>query len=270
MHVVVFQIMSALSGALLAAAMIALPAQAQPSSKAGGDERPEAAGSNPCKVLMHDKATYIVCEFDLRRQVLRTYWKRSDGKPYRTIMGLVRGMKAEGRRPLFAMNAGMFKEDGSPLGLYVEDGKELVGPNTADGAGNFYLKPNGVLYIAGDHAAVVETARFVKEKPKADFATQSGPMLVIDGALHPKISPRGQSRHVRNGVGVRDGHAVVFAISKRAVTFGEFARLFKDRLGCPNALYLDGKVSGVYTTNTLPKRYVVPLGPMVAATARPR
>jgi uncharacterized protein YigE (DUF2233 family) len=95
MHVVVFQIMSALSGALLAAAMIALPAQAQPSSKAGGDERPEAAGSNPCKVLMHDKATYIVCEFDLRRQVLRTYWKRSDGKPYRTIMGLVRGMKAE-------------------------------------------------------------------------------------------------------------------------------------------------------------------------------
>jgi hypothetical protein len=62
---------------------------------------------------------------------------------------------------------------------------------------------------------------------------------------------------------------VIFVISKRAVTFGELALLFKDRLGIANALYLDGTVSGVYTTKTLPKRFFLPIGPMVGAYPRP-
>jgi uncharacterized protein YigE (DUF2233 family) len=258
-----------LGGFAVAAAIGTGTAEAQLAAKEGEQPGQAAASSGPCRHMAHQRATYIVCEIDLRRHIVRTYWKRpKDGKPYGTLWGLVRAMKADGKRPVLAMNAGMFKEDRSPLGLYVEDGKELVGPDTADGDGNFYMKPNGIFYVAGDRAAVVETGRFLKEKPKADFATQSGPMLVINGALHPKISPRGVSRYVRDGVCVRDGHTVYFAISRRRVTFGELAHLFKDGLACPNALYLDGQVSGIYTTATLPKRYILPIGPMLGAYER--
>ena len=290
MPILVLRLLPALASLALATALLAWPAaaqlqppsqsqsQSQPQSqtksqtKAGEDQAADAiVADGPCRRLEHDRASFIVCEIDLTRHVIRTYWKRPNGKPYGTLWSLVRAMKAEGKRPLLAMNAGMFKEDRSPLGLYVEEGKELVGPDTADNPeGNFYMKPNGVFYVAGGRAAIMETGRFVKEKPRADFATQSGPMLVIDGAVHPKISPRGISRFVRNGVGVRDAHTVVFAISRRRVTFGQLARLFKDGLGCPNALYLDGQVSGIYTTATLPKRFILPIGPMFGAYERPK
>jgi uncharacterized protein YigE (DUF2233 family) len=265
MHALALSLISALIGLLAA---VSSPAQAQAQQEKSGVQPTEAAARGPCSRTVFERASYIVCEIDLERHVLRTYWKRPNGKPYGTLWGLVRAIKAGGRRPLIAMNAGMFKEDRSPLGLYVEEGRELVGPDTGEGTGNFYMKPNGVFHVAGNRAAVMETGRFLKERPKADFATQSGPMLVIDGAVHPKISARGVSRYVRNGVGVRDPHTVVFAISRRRVTFGELARLFKDRLVCPNALYLDGQVSGIYTAGLLPKRYVVPLGPMFGAYAR--
>ena len=252
--------------AFLAAALFIAP----PSAHAQLQSRGEMPATEPCKSILHARNSYIVCELDLRRHVVRTYWKQQDGNAYRTIWGLVRAMSTEGKRPLFVMNAGMFHKDRSPVGLYVEDGKVLVDVDTADGVGNFYMKPNGVFFIAGDRAGVLETARFLNDKPKVDFATQSGPMLVIDGALHPKISPRGSSRHVRNGVGVRGPHNVVFAISKRPVPFGDLATLFKDRLGIANALYLDGSISGIYAARMGPKHLFVPIGPMLGAYARSR
>lgn len=250
--------------AFLAGALFIAPSSAQAQLQSRGD----TAATEPCRSLMHGRNSYIVCEFDLRRHVIRTYWKRQDGKAFGSIWGLVRRLWTEGKRPLFAMNAGMFHKDRSPVGLYVEDGKVLANADAADGAGNFYMKPNGVFFIVGDRAGVLETARFLNDKPKVDFATQSGPMLVIDGALHPKISLRGSSRHVRNGVGVRGLHNVVFAISKRPVTFGDLATLFKDRLGIANALYLDGSISGIYAARTGPKHLFVPIGPMLGAYAR--
>ena len=50
--------------------------------------------------------------------------------------------------------------------------------------------------------AVMETEAFAKSGRKPDFATQSGPMLVINGKIHPKFSETGTSAKVRNGVGV--------------------------------------------------------------------
>jgi uncharacterized protein YigE (DUF2233 family) len=248
----------------LVAALVVAPVSAQSQLKTGS----ETAATDPCQSILHGRSSYIVCELDLHRHVVRTYWKRQNGKAYGTIWGLARAMWTEGKRPLFVMNAGMFHEDRSPVGLYVEDGKVLVHADAADGEGNFYMKPNGIFFIAGNRAGVMETGRFSKEKPKVDFATQSGPMLVIDGVVHPKISPRGTSRHVRNGVGVRGPHTVVFAISKRPVTFGDLATLFKDRLGIANALYLDGSISGIYAARMGPKHLFVPIGPMLGAYAR--
>ena len=100
------------------------------------------------------------------------------------------------------------------------------------------------------------------------WATQSGPMLVIEGALHPAIQDDGSSRLIRNGVGVRGARIAVFVISDDPVSFGKFARLFRDDLGCANALFLDGTVSSLWAPELNRKDAVAPLGPMVVALGR--
>ncbi len=94
------------------------------------------------------------------------------------------------------------------------------------------------------------TRPILKAKPKPDFATQSGPMLVIDGQIHPKISADGPRR--RSATASACEMAATSRSSRsseRPVTFGAFARLFKDDLGCRNALFLDGSVSSLYAPN---------------------
>jgi hypothetical protein len=49
------------------------------------------------------------------------------------------------------------------------------------------VKPNGIFYIAAGRAAVAETQAFLKQRPQTNLATQSGPMLVINGRLHPRF-----------------------------------------------------------------------------------
>ena len=122
----------------------------------------------------------------------------------------------------------------------MEQGRELVRANTKSGYGNFHLKPNGVFYVAGDMAGVLETSAYLKRRPAIDLATQSGPMLVINGRLHPKFDRASSSLKTRNGVGIRAPNAIVFAISEGEVSFDAFARLFRDRLHCNDALFLDG------------------------------
>ena len=120
-----------------------------------------------------------------------------------------------------------------------------VVPNA--GPGNFGLLPNGIFCIRDGRADVIETTRFLKEQPACTYATQSGPMLVIDGELHPRFLVDSTSRYIRNGVGTTaDGRTAVFAISENAVTFHEFGRLFRDALELPNALFLDGNISRLH------------------------
>jgi uncharacterized protein YigE (DUF2233 family) len=224
------------------------------------------AAQEVCAPRRVEDAAYTVCTLDLRRHEVRLFWKGADGEVIGTFDRLRAG--PEGERLVFAMNAGMYHEDRSPVGLYVEAGREMKRANTAAGPGNFHLKPNGVFYVAGRSAGVMETGRYLKARVKADHATQSGPMLVIDGRIHPKISEDGPSRKIRNGVGVRDRSTVVFAISEEPVTFGAFARLFKDELGTPNALFLDGSVSSLYAPALGRNDGLLPMGPIVGALPR--
>jgi uncharacterized protein YigE (DUF2233 family) len=126
-----------------------------------------------------------------------------------------------------------------------------------------------VFYVGDSAAGVAETTRFLASGPKARYATQSGPMLVIDGRIHPKILPTGTSAKIRNGVGVRDGAQVVFAISDQPVTFYAFARLFRDALNCPNALFLDGSVSSLFAPNLKRADTLFPIGPIIGVSATP-
>src|SRR5262245_3636846 len=219
-----------------------------------------------CRPTVHAGASYTVCTVDLRRHELKLFLKSSDGSLYGSFSRLTQSQPGL----LFAMNAGMYHDDRSPVGLYVENGNELKAANTRPGPGNFHLKPNGIFYAAGTSAGVLETGRFLKAKPRADIATQSGPMLVIDGRIHPKFSDTSVSLKIRNGVGVRDATTVVFAISEEPVSFATFARLFRDALKCRNALFLDGSISSLYAPGLNRADTLRPMGPIVGAVERRR
>jgi uncharacterized protein YigE (DUF2233 family) len=220
------------------------------------------AASAACAPKSFDNAKFTVCAFDPRRNDIRLFWSGSDGKPYGSLSALAGALKAKGESLVFAMNAGMFKEDQSPVGLYVENRQKLHEADTRAGATNFHLKPNGVFWIGDGVAGVTETSRFLAGPLEARYATQSGPMLVIDGKIHPKIRPNGTSEKIRNGVGACSGGAVVFAIADEPVTFDAFARLFRDGLGCQNALFLDGSVSSLYAPELNRDDELGPIGPI--------
>ncbi|MGK9169679.1 phosphodiester glycosidase family protein [Inquilinus limosus] len=228
----------------------------------------EAAAAPLCRPLSFEAVDYTVCEIDLRRYRLGLFWQDRNSQPYGSLYAFKRAMTAAGDPPRVAMNAGMYHSDLSPVGLFVSGGQELHPANLADGDGNFFMKPNGVFYAGDDGAGILETEAYLRRAPAARIATQSGPMLVIDGALHPLFSEDGTSRKIRNGVGVRDGHTVVFAISRDGVSFGSFARLFRDALGCRNALYLDGSISALSAPDGLSVGWGIRVGPILAVFDR--
>lgn len=221
-----------------------------------------AAADEPCRDLTFEDIGYTVCEVEVAED-LRLFQLAPDGRPYGTFDRVKDVLATEGKALAFAMNAGMYHPDRQPVGLMVEDGQERGRLVTAEGPGNFGLLPNGVFCI-GDRFAVVESRRFAQDAPACRFATQSGPMLVIAGELHPRFLPDSDSRHVRNGVGVSaDGQRAVFAISDSRVTFHQFARFFRDALDTPDALYLDGSISRLYAPGLRRFDIGFPMGPMV-------
>jgi uncharacterized protein YigE (DUF2233 family) len=149
---------------------------------------------------------------------------------------------------LFATNGGMYKKDRSPQGLCIVDGimKSAIDNNT--GEGNFYLMPNGIFYLKTNGQAVVCKTEDFKNNKTIKYATQSGPMLVIDGEIHKAFSKNSTNLNIRNGVGILPNNEILFAMSKKEINFYDFAEFFKSK-GCKNALYLDGFVSRTYCPN---------------------
>ena len=220
-----------------------------------------SANAAACADQMFDGASYTVCEVAASED-LRLFHSGPDGLlgSFSAINGL---LDSSGKTLGFAMNAGMYRPDRAPVGLYIENGREVSHIVTRDGPGNFGLLPNGVFCIA-DGFSVIESRKFAAAPPACRYATQSGPMLVIDGELHPDFDPASDSVNIRNGVGVSpDGMRAVFAISNQAVTFFDFARFFRDGLGLQNALFLDGSVSRLYAPGLGRKDVGLPLGPIV-------
>jgi uncharacterized protein YigE (DUF2233 family) len=192
-----------------------------------------------------DDDLFISYTVDTKKQDLRLYWKDDKNEVFRSIENLKSWVEKNKKKLVFAMNGGMYKTDNSPLGLYIEKQKVLSRLNKANASGNFYLKPNGVFYIRTDNTPVICNTTSFNNDGKIKYATQSGPMLVIDGKIHPEFKKGSANVNIRNGVGILPGNKVVFAMSKGLVNFYDFADYFK-RLGCQNALYLDGFVSRTY------------------------
>ncbi|SFB01537.1 Uncharacterized protein YigE, DUF2233 family [Poseidonocella pacifica] len=219
-----------------------------------------------CRDETHLGQGFAVCSVDLAQADLRTFLRDSEGKILGSFSRVAQRVEATGDTLAFAMNAGMFHADRSPVGLYVEDGAEAMRVIPNAGPGNFGMLPNGLLCIGEDRADVLETRAFMASETRCRFATQSGPMLLVEGDLHPRFLPDSTSRYVRNGVGTSaDGQTAHFAISNSPVTFHEFAEFFRDVLGLKTALYFDGSVSRLYAPSLNRHDRGLPLGPMVGA-----
>lgn len=186
--------------------------------------------------------TYIA---DPQKQNIQFYLKDSSGQYFKSILSLQTWLLKNEQTLLFAMNGGMYQQDNSPLGLFITHQKIISPLNRKKGTGNFYVQPNGVFYITTNKVAVVCTTKDFTNKGNIQFATQSGPMLVINGQINQLFQKGSVNVNIRNGVGILPGNKIVFAMSKKEINFYDFPHYFKT-LGCKSALYLDGFVSRTY------------------------
>lgn len=241
---------------VLAAALAVVPTAVTPDS--------------PCRPERHGGSRYTVCTLDPARHALEILWGDAEGRPYGSFAAAAAAVARQGNRLAFAVNAGMYHPKLDPVGLLVRDGVELTPVNEADGEGNFFLKPNGVFWIGSGRAGVTTTGRWLAARPEGvRHATQSGPMLLVDGAPHPRFAATSTSRKIRNGVAVVGG-VVVLAVSEDEVTFHDFAMLFRERFGARDALFLDGTVSGLYVPELGRADDRYPLGPILGVVERPQ
>lgn len=202
------------------------------------------AMATECRQEEYSGNRYSICEVDLTRERLELFLADEAGSVYGHFGTLDKALAARGQRLGFAMNAGMYHDNRAPVGYFVENGLVVQDVIQSEGPGNFGLLPNGIFCIGEGRADVMETKAFLRSEPACRYATQSGPMLVIDGELHPRFLKNSTSRYIRNGVGTTaDGTRAIFVISDNTVTFHEFGSYFRDRLQLRNALYFDGNVS---------------------------
>ncbi|MEO8516701.1 MAG: phosphodiester glycosidase family protein [Flavobacterium sp.] len=196
------------------------------------------------KSTMEDER-FITYTVNPQKQKVDFYWKNEKNENFKNAENLKLWLKNHQHELVFATNGGMYKKDNSPQGLYIEDKMKKMEIDTAKGNGNFYLKPNGIFYITTNKTPNICLTPDFSDNGKIKYATQSGPMLVIDGKIHTAFKENSTNLNIRNGVGILPNNEIVFVLSKKEINFYEFAAYFK-KMGCKNALYLDGFVSRTY------------------------
>lgn len=224
---------------------------------------PAAAQAVECGAAVSAGKRFTVCRVDVMHEHLQLLLRDDSGRTFKRFDSLNQWLGARGQKLAFAMNAGMYHADFSPVGLFVSQGREMVPLNLADGRGNFFLKPNGVFYVSAEGAGIVESSAYPRLGQPVMLATQSGPLLVSHGSIHSSLIPESASRLIRNGVGVAAPGTAIFAISEEPVNFHEFAVLFRDVLGCADALYLDGNISSLYANDLKRDDAKYDLGPII-------
>lgn len=225
---------------------------------AEGNGAPAKAPQSACRSLRFEGSGFIVCS-PVNASRLHLFAARRDEPPRRRFKNL--GL--EHSAVAFAMNAGMYGVDRRPIGLTIVDGRPVHRISLRASGGNFGMKPNGVFLVRRSGKAEVVVSEAFKPNPDILLATQSGPMLVIAGKLHPKFDHDGESRSIRNGVGIAPDGGTRFVISKDPVSLGKFARFFRDELKARNALFFDGAVSALWDPANHRRDITVDLGPMV-------
>lgn len=221
-----------------------------------------------CYAERYEGAGYTICRFDQAEPGLSFHLYDEAGDPFGDFTALENALTVKGKSLVFAMNGGMYHEDRAPVGLYIEEREKLAPIQLSSGYGNFHLLPNGVFYVDDDGAHVLSGEAYKAAHLTPRYATQSGPMLVIDGELHPAFREDSVSYKRRNGVGVdEETGTLYFVLSDGFVTFHRFASLFRDHLHTENALYLDGTISRLYAAELNRNDPGAAMGPIIAITS---
>lgn len=204
------------------------------------------------KEVRFEGKRYFVFEVDPHKYKIELF---NHSEKRNTIYDFELLAKEKKNELIFAMNAGMFEKDLSPVGLFISGSKTYRKVNLRkSGSGNFYdLSPNGIFLLdSNENASVIPSDMYNEDRHKVRLATQSGPMLVINGLFNKKFIKGSSNRYIRNGVGINKNQKVVFVVSLDMVNFYELADFFKTKLGCLNALYLDGAISQYYAPDLHP------------------
>jgi uncharacterized protein YigE (DUF2233 family) len=223
----------------------------------------QAALALEFKSVTHEGKRYTVCRIDLRADKLHLFLRDNAGQYFKSFENIDQALAPRGQRLVFGMNAGMYHPGLIPVGLFVTGGTQLAPLNLENGEGNFFMKPNGVFLLTASGARVLESSLVPTVSEKIELATQSGPLLVIGGKIHPKFNPQSTSELFRNGVGVTAQNEVYFAISEEPVNFYNCATLFRDALKCSDALFFDGTVSSLHSTELKRSDKKIDLGPII-------
>jgi uncharacterized protein YigE (DUF2233 family) len=208
---------------------------------------------------IHRGVHFWVYRYEPEKEILSLHLTEKAGDP-NLFPALAEELRAEGKKLLFATNSGIFEGNFQPTGLHISEGKTITKLNLetfvkereGQFTPNFFLKPNAVFSIdKAGKASILESTRFAAAKIDAEIATQSGPLLVAGGKIHPILTPDSTSTRYRNGVGVRKDGSVIFACSVLEPDIGmsnlyRFAEFFRDQLECPDVLYLDGDISYIF------------------------
>lgn len=225
-----------------------------------------AAADSACRAVTFEDVPLTHCTADPAKHRIDMANLGPDKQPFASLSAFAASVDAD--TIAFAVNGGMYGDDLRPIGYYVQNGERLAELNRGEGDGNFYMKPNGVFFGTGGQWRVLGSNTFfntVGDRP--GFGTQSGPLLLVDGKLHPEVQDNGPSKAIRNGVAVDASGKAHFVIADAPVSFGQLARYFRDVVKVSNALYLDGQVSSLWdpASERMDKGRV---GPIIVVTKR--
>lgn len=238
----------------------------EPESKPAPTPTPSVAADSACRKVTFEDVPLTHCTADPAKHRIAMANLGADKQPFASLSAFAGSV--DPATIAFAMNGGMYGDDLKPVGYFVQNGERLKELDRGEGEGNFYMKPNGVFFGSGGSWRVLGSNTFfetVGDRP--EFGTQSGPLLLVDGKLHPEIQDDGSSKAIRNGVGVSADGKAHFVISDAPASFGQLARYFRDVVKVSNALYLDGQVSSLWdpASERLDKGRV---GPIIVVTKR--
>jgi len=217
-----------------------VPADTSPPATSSSPSESQIRSDVDAQVIEHADNRYLVVTLPLDQWDIRVDWQAGERG---TMLGDV---VAADSAIAVATNAGIFTTELAPGGLLVSDGEELVPLNLSEGGGNFHLMPNAVFALYSDGTAAVMNSTDY-DSDGVEFATQSGPALVLDAKIHSKFTDGSTNLAVRSGVGVSPDGQTVFLVKSWSLTnFYDFATLYADELGVENALYLDGDISDLW------------------------
>jgi uncharacterized protein YigE (DUF2233 family) len=158
----------------------------------------------------------------------------------------------------FAITASIVDSLCMPLGLFISEAIKIRNINLGSGNGNFYLKPNGLIYVdsLGD-AALQESGAFNSKIPYK-LALQSGPMLISNNTFNPAFDKNSKNKNLRCGVGLmleKNEKYLVFIKTIVPVSFYQFAEIFSEKYKCINALNLESSWNSSMHLPTLKVTY---------------